>query len=176
MDTTTILGIIIVLFILIFDKIHKYLHPNDDDDYPIIFSPPEKETSKSDLPPIKTPEDLYNYIMDITPNKKTSSAPPEKPYTPSKSFSWPNTLVKNKINYNQYITSKEWYNNPARLAVIQRDKVCKMCGSNNFLQVHHITYTNLGNEKEEDLVLLCENCHKKVHKVAGKNAGYYPIL
>lgn len=30
--------------------------------------------------------------------------------------------------------------------------------------MHHLTYENLGNEKDEDLMLLCETCHQYMHK------------
>lgn len=32
------------------------------------------------------------------------------------------------------------------------------------LQIHHIHYNNIGNEKMEDLVTLCINCHAEIHK------------
>ncbi len=47
------------------------------------------------------------------------------------------------------------------------------CGSNpgfltitdgsEFFQLHHLTYKNLGNEGKEDLIVLCEDCHRLVH-------------
>ena len=32
-----------------------------------------------------------------------------------------------------------------------------------FFQLHHLTYKNLGMEKDNELIILCEDCHKLVH-------------
>ena len=58
-----------------------------------------------------------------------------------------------------------------RVAVIEKKymktkyKVCQNCGKDYDLQVHHKTYENLGEEKEEDLLLVCKNCHSKIHGI-----------
>ena len=31
--------------------------------------------------------------------------------------------------------------------------------------VHHLTYANLGDEKTEDLMLLCQVCHEWIHRI-----------
>lgn len=47
---------------------------------------------------------------------------------------------------------------------------CCMCGrpaeqTKNGLQVHHVTYRNLGHENVwKDLATLCGSCHIKIHK------------
>lgn len=38
-------------------------------------------------------------------------------------------------------------------------------GGESMLHVHHLSYANRGNERFEDLTLLCERCHAKVHQV-----------
>lgn len=38
-----------------------------------------------------------------------------------------------------------------------------MCEESKFLQLHHKTYKNLGNEKLSDLVYLCNKCHHETH-------------
>lgn len=51
-----------------------------------------------------------------------------------------------------------------REQVLSRDGYkCKICGTGKNLLVHHITYRRLGNEPLEDLITLCESCHKKIH-------------
>ena len=40
-----------------------------------------------------------------------------------------------------------------------------MCGLEEYLCVHHLTYENYGHEKPEDLITLCRGCHYKVHKL-----------
>lgn len=32
-----------------------------------------------------------------------------------------------------------------------------------YFQLHHITYKNFKNEKDKDLIILCEDCHMLVH-------------
>lgn len=67
-------------------------------------------------------------------------------------------------DYSFYLDSEKW--DLIRNAVIQRDKVCSVCGSEKRLQVHHVRYIS---RKEEDisnidhLTLLCEKCHKTTH-------------
>ena len=65
------------------------------------------------------------------------------------------------INYLRYIKSKKWFRK--RLEVYQVQKECFGCGIKNNLDVHHLTYKNLGKEKLEDLITLCRKCHSEVH-------------
>ena len=89
----------------------------------------------------------------------------------------PATQTYNTIDYYSYIVSDKWVLNPARLEVLTKDDyICRMCGSNHNIQVHHITYKNLGNEDLQDLATLCGSCHEHTHKMAKKGAGYYPPL
>ena len=65
---------------------------------------------------------------------------------------------------------KQYYNelNTTRFAelkmqVFLRDGLkCKLCGSTRNLVPHHTTYINRGHEKPEDLITLCEKCHKQL--------------
>lgn len=60
--------------------------------------------------------------------------------------------------YLDYLNSSEWQR--ARLQALTRAKYrCQVCGERIWLQVHHVTYTNLGHEAEEDLTVLCWRCH-----------------
>lgn len=52
-------------------------------------------------------------------------------------------------------------------AVLNRDSyTCQICGAKNTrLEVHHIVYRSKGGTDDEDnLITLCESCHKKIHK------------
>jgi len=41
---------------------------------------------------------------------------------------------------------------------------CQLCRtSKDIINVHHNTYNNRGEEKFEDLIVLCQKCHKKFH-------------
>lgn len=44
--------------------------------------------------------------------------------------------------------------------------ICENCGKEmkpNLIQLHHLTYKNVGNEKFNELIRLCFNCHGKAH-------------
>lgn len=65
-----------------------------------------------------------------------------------------------------YYLSDEW--GGIRDQVLARDnhrcKECRTVARWSSLQVHHITYARFGHERLEDLVTLCEDCHKKTHQ------------
>ena len=68
------------------------------------------------------------------------------------------------LQYRKYLQSEEWQ-------IVRRKRLqidgykCQMCGTGKNLQVHHISYEHLEQEKEiDDLVTLCKECHKKVHE------------
>lgn len=57
-----------------------------------------------------------------------------------------------------------------RESVFKRDgQACVMCGATQPLQVHHRRYPKAwGMETIDDLVTLCDDCHKKLHEEARK--------
>ena len=68
--------------------------------------------------------------------------------------------------YKKYMKSKEWQTKKKERIAI--DNGCCMCkrplDKIRSVQVHHITYKNLGHEDVlNDLVTLCGSCHKKIH-------------
>jgi hypothetical protein len=73
-------------------------------------------------------------------------------------------VQKKKIHHTKkrITVSKEVYN-----AVIQRDNYsCRLCGSTNWLQLHHIFYRSERKDLINDIdncIMLCENCHRIVH-------------
>lgn len=78
------------------------------------------------------------------------------------------------IEYKHYISSFEWEAKRRQRLAIDKNR-CVMCGKPNFkavLQVHHITYKHLGNEDiKNDLVTLCEDCHKMIHRYYDRCRG-----
>lgn len=73
--------------------------------------------------------------------------------------------------YDGYMKSEEWAaKRDERLRL--DDRHCVMCGRADgitrkgkpVLQVHHVSYKNLGHEPMEDLVSLCAGCHRKIHR------------
>ena len=73
-----------------------------------------------------------------------------------------------KSNYALSLKSEYWQEVKQRIRA--RDRVCVKCESILYLEVHHKTYKNKGNELEhlEDLVLLCAECHQKEHNKINK--------
>ena len=64
--------------------------------------------------------------------------------------------------YQEYLQTEHWRNKRKR-ALKRANYKCQLCSSKENLQVHHNTYDNRGNEKDEDLIVLCEICHGKFH-------------
>lgn len=66
--------------------------------------------------------------------------------------------------YDQYLKSADWQRKKLDVKARDSDK-CRACGATENLEVHHLTYERLGNERLEDLVLLCKEDHNAVHKL-----------
>ena len=81
-------------------------------------------------------EDLWHYLL--------------------KSFGWGH----NNRTYEKYLNSPAWQ--VKRDAVMDRDGGQCVCGT-DATEVHHKNYDNIGKEPLEELVALCEDCHKRVH-------------
>ena len=48
----------------------------------------------------------------------------------------------------------------------KKPDICEYCGKkmgHSFIQLHHLTYKNIGKEKFNELIRLCFNCHGKIH-------------
>ncbi len=69
--------------------------------------------------------------------------------------------------YKDYMCSDEWKQKRQERMEIDGFR-CVMCGRPlnkiKSVQIHHITYSRLGNENVmTDLCTLCGSCHKKLH-------------
>ena len=84
-------------------------------------------------------------------------------------------LEKKEIKYQEYLDSVFWELTRNK-ALEKAGRKCQLCSNKSNLQVHHTTYENLGCEKENDLIVLCDKCHGKFHdklpgdKKSGKRA------
>ena len=65
------------------------------------------------------------------------------------------------MTYSEYLSSPLWH--VFRNRVMAR--ACFGCGTPFELCLHHVTYARLGCERESDVVTLCNDCHKTVHRV-----------
>lgn len=70
--------------------------------------------------------------------------------------------------YEEYLKTKHWLKVKARY-VLKYVKMCSMCESTTWIDLHHITYNRIGNERDEDLIWLCRTCHKKIHAIHAKD-------
>lgn len=64
--------------------------------------------------------------------------------------------------YENYMRSPTWATRRAQFIATQRVVECP-CGSTDDLHVHHITYERLGAEADDDLLLVCQRCHSRIH-------------
>jgi hypothetical protein len=70
-----------------------------------------------------------------------------------------------KQDYHKYLNSPEW-KEKARQKRIEAGNKCQLCNSSGTpLNVHHRTYENIYQEKPEDLIVLCKDCHQKFHDI-----------
>jgi hypothetical protein len=149
-------GLLFILFIIIVSRIY------------IIYN----EESTIEKKPIKSSIFITSKELEALKISKPIVTP--APFTKIK---WVEATYQHPIDYIAYIKSSAWQLSKARIATLHLDNFsCRMCGSNEELQVHHITYVHLGNETTDCLVTLCKECHNETHRVAGKGARYYPPI
>lgn len=72
-------------------------------------------------------------------------------------------LKNKKPKYHAYIKSSAW-KNKRQEALNFHGRYCRVCGTSKNIGVHHLTYKNLGNEKMEDLTILCWEHHNEHHE------------
>lgn len=70
--------------------------------------------------------------------------------------------------YKDYLETDHWKQLRKRKLRLSGYK-CQICASTEDLNVHHNTYENRGCEKDEDLVVLCNECHKRHHNINSEN-------
>ena len=76
------------------------------------------------------------------------------------------SLMNEKIKHWGYQKGFNYGYSSRRKAVLHRDNyTCQCCGKKNCrLEVHHIKFRqNGGTDDEENLITLCEDCHKGIH-------------
>lgn len=65
--------------------------------------------------------------------------------------------------YLDYLQTQEWKDIRDR-ALKRAGYACQVCYSNQFLHVHHRTYSRRGFEQDADLTVLCAECHELFHE------------
>lgn len=76
-----------------------------------------------------------------------------------------NLFAAKSTSYDDFLDSEYWFN--VKSAILARDGWhCQKCGAVSNLHIHHKTYQNHMDEKNnlKDLITLCQRCHTKEHK------------
>ncbi len=71
-----------------------------------------------------------------------------------------------KPKYHAYMKSPAWGRRKKEY-YLRHKKECVICKSTRLVGLHHLTYKNLGREKDEDLVALCWMHHERYHEAQG---------
>jgi hypothetical protein len=72
-----------------------------------------------------------------------------------------------------YLQSNHW--RERRLLLLTAcDFRCAGCDANGRLDVHHLSYANLGDEPLSDLMALCRECHDATHELWDQVEGGFP--
>lgn len=68
-------------------------------------------------------------------------------------------------NYIDYLQSPDWKKKRGKRLQYDQGR-CQNCGAVLHLQVHHLSYDRLGDERvKSDLKTLCVDCHRKVERL-----------
>lgn len=74
-----------------------------------------------------------------------------------------------------YMKTEQWKQLKSIRLEIAQNK-CEHCGSIHKLHLHHVNYERLTQELVEDVAVLCNECHNKVHSILGYDrTTLYPI-
>lgn len=68
-----------------------------------------------------------------------------------------------KVDYDKYIQSKDWAAKSHEVKVQQGWRCYDCHKKTRTLEAHHLTYSDLGVERQGQLVALCPGCHSKRH-------------
>lgn len=87
-----------------------------------------------------------------------------------------NIAVCHKYKKTKAARRREYYQSPEWKQIRQQKLkeagyVCELCGSAINLRVHHLTYDHFGCEPLDDLLVVCEKCHTRLHTVDLKIKG-----
>lgn len=74
--------------------------------------------------------------------------------------------------YHEYLQTWVWQRK--RREVYNRcNGICEKCCDQSMQECHHLTYDRIGNEKLEDLIGLCRDCHEEAHGINTDETKHY---
>jgi 5-methylcytosine-specific restriction endonuclease McrA len=124
--------------------------------------PPWELDPKDEVRYVPSPEECQR-ILDHWAKVRPTLAAVE----PEKKPSWWN-------RYNAYLSSPEW--EARRQKVLARSSICECCGEAKATQVHHLSYSRVGQEPLWDLRAVCRECHEILHSDRGDNYPVAPVM
>lgn len=77
----------------------------------------------------------------------------------------------NYEGYYDYLESEIWMKKRQEWLKKSNNK-CLFRESDKNLNIHHLHYNTLGFESEKDIMVVCQDCHKKVHYIPTKMGGF----
>lgn len=98
--------------------------------------------------------------------------------TPLKAWEWclkryQPSLLKH-IPYREYLKTAHWEETRKKALDRARHR-CQACNSPDDLHVHHRTYERRGEERDDDLTVLCRSCHSRVHDIKNGRVTRMPV-
>ena len=69
--------------------------------------------------------------------------------------------TKKQKAHQAYVRTMKW--RTTRAAFLKRYPNCELCGAPSE-NAHHLHYETIGAEREADLLSLCRDCHRELHK------------
>ena len=68
--------------------------------------------------------------------------------------------------YSEYLLSRHWKAKRRHIFEI-RKHTCEICNKHltTRFEVHHLSYSSIGDEPDTDLQLLCHKCHTELHRI-----------
>lgn len=106
-------------------------------------------------------EYMDEYVSERPPEKKTTSDNRNQTNKLGRK-SKKKKVKRSPGDYQKYIASPEWKKKRDERIKLDNNQ-CQICGSKTKLEVHHLTYDRVFQEDMDDLITLCDRCHRKVH-------------
>jgi len=74
------------------------------------------------------------------------------------------------MTYREYLQSEHWQAKRTHI-LLTRGSRCQQCGALGPVHLHHVSYDRLGCERDEDILLLCTDCHRQMHSIGVAEAA-----
>lgn len=78
------------------------------------------------------------------------------------------------MNYEEYLATPEWQQ--IRDFMLEAYPHCQVCSKSEGLQVHHNWYSARGDETPRNLLILCDECHERIHADDESNVTWSSLL